>query len=100
VVIGRALMTAPLIASLGGAAALAGAVLLYLASPNQRAATWRGARPRLALAGAAAELAALACFLLVAGPATAVFIWLTAAMLFWSVGPLLTAWRRAREERR
>ena len=88
-------MNPEMLAFAGGLAALAGASLLYLASPNQRATQRKLPRRRLAWTGAAAELLALICFLNVAGPATAVFIWMTAAMLVWSIIPLLAAWRAA-----
>ncbi len=91
-------MTGALIAGLGALMAVAGGLLLYLASPNQRLTERRIARRPAALAGMIAELAALACFLAVAGPATAVFIWLTAAMTLWSIAPLAT-FRRGRKDR-
>ncbi len=82
------------LAGLGGAASLAGAVLLYLAAPKQRVLP-RMIRPRrgLAVAGWALQIVALVCFLQISGAATAVFIWITLAMTFWSLLPLTTAWR-------
>ena len=91
-------MSLELFAVAGGLAAAAGASLLYLASPNQQATRRRPPRRRLAATGAAAEGLALICFLQVAGPATAVFIWMTVAMLVWSIVPLLAAWRAAGAE--
>ena len=85
---------------LGVASGVTGAVLLYLASPNQRVTRRRTARKDLALAGVGAEAVSLAAFLAAAGPATAVFIWMTLAMLAWSIAPLLTVWRDAKGARR
>jgi len=78
---------------------LGGAVLLYLASPNQRLA----ARPfprAAGWAGAVALIAALVPLLGSFGPATAVFVWMTGAMLVWSVLPLAAAWWRGVPENR
>ncbi|MEE4451005.1 hypothetical protein [Novosphingobium resinovorum] len=75
---------------------MAGALLLYLSSPNQsvtplpRRACGRG--------GAAVLLAGQGVLLAWAGPATAVFIALTFASLVWSLVPLLALWLRARGE--
>ncbi len=82
------------LAGLGGLTSLAGAVLLYLAAPKQRVLP-KAVRPRrgLAAAGWLLQALALACFLKISGAATAVFIWVTLAMTFWSVLPLATAWR-------
>lgn len=71
-----------------------GAILLYLASPNQRW-TGRPLAPRpLAGAGALALLVSLALLLGIAGPATAIFIWITLATTVWSLVPLAIAWLR------
>ena len=70
-----------------------GAVLLYLASPNQR---WLAAP--LGTAGRWGGWAALAVGQLllwrIMGVATAIFTSLTLLMLWWSVVPLAVAWRR------
>jgi hypothetical protein len=41
---------------------------------------------------------ALALLLAVQGPATAVFTWMTAAMLVWSIVPVTARWWRFRRE--
>jgi hypothetical protein len=82
------------LAGLGTACALAGGGLLYLASPHQRATARALPRRPLLATGAGAQLVALAAFLGAAGPAAAVFIWITAAMTVWSIAPLATVWRR------
>lgn len=86
------------LALLATIAAFAGAILLYLAAPNQRVTPRTTARKDLLLAGLIAEIVALVAFLVVAGPATAVFIWLTLAMLAWSTLPMLTVWRDAKKK--
>lgn len=87
-------------AVIGVLAGLVGAALLYLGAPHQRVLVRKGSDRRLLLAGTMAEAISLAAFLMVAGPATAVFIWLTLAMLVWSTAPLLTVGRAARRPHR
>jgi membrane protein implicated in regulation of membrane protease activity len=71
---------------------LTGAICCYLASPNQR---WLKAPVRrLAWVGGAAILMALALLLQWAGPATAIFIVVTLAMLILTVAPVVIAWVR------
>lgn len=89
-------MSALVLAILAGLLACVGAVLLYLASPNQR---WTGAAVpgrRLAVGGAGTLVLSLALLLGLAGPATAIFIWMALAMTMWSIVPLAVAWRRRR----
>lgn len=76
-----------------------GAVLLYLASPNQQLARKPMRGRILAGLGGIALIGALALLLGVSGPATAIFVWMTLAMLVWSVVPLGVAWWRWREGR-
>lgn len=85
------------LAALAAAAALCGAGLLYLASPNQQ---WRlsnisGQWPRWAGFG----LIAVSLVLLwqIAGWASTVFILVTILMLSWSIPPLVIAWLQARK---
>lgn len=90
-----------MIAAWGMILAVAGASLLYLASPNQRAIARALPGKSLAAGGGVLLVGGLALLLQWAGPATAVFIWLTLAMLVWSVAPPLAAWlRRAGGEAR
>lgn len=76
------------------ALALAGAFLAYAGAPNQRLTVAGGARPALAWGGIAMLGLSLALMLRRFGPATAVFVWMTAAMLVWSAVPLAVAWWR------
>ena len=78
----------------GGVLTLTGTILLYLASPQQRLAARTPRGRTLAGGGTLALLGALLLLLGVAGPATAVFIWLTLAMALWSIVPLAAAWAR------
>lgn len=77
----------------------AGALALYLASPHQQALTAPRSPRVLGWAGAGGLLLGLVMLLNWAGPATAVFIMLTAAMLVWSTVPLVAAWVRHRGEK-
>lgn len=83
----------------GDAATVMGAMLIYLASPNQ---PLMGNAKRRKLAGRlGAALLTGGLLLLLAGmrPASAVFTAVTLAMLVWSVAPLAAAWwYRPREE--
>lgn len=81
-----------MIAALGASLSLLGGLLLYLASPNQRATARRLPRKPLAWCGTLLFVAGLAFLLGWAGPATAVFIWMTLAMLVWTITPPLAAW--------
>lgn len=82
-----------MLAAIGGATlVLAGAVCCYLGSPNQK---WRKTRVRrLDWVGGAAIVLGLALLLFWAGPATAVFIAMTLAMLIWTMAPVAAAWVR------
>ncbi len=74
--------------------AIVGALLLYLASPNQRATARALPGTALAVAGGAVLALSLAALLRWAGPATAVFIWFTIAMMVWTLAPPAAAWLR------
>lgn len=91
-------MTAAL-AILGVLAGGVGALGFYLASANQKllARSW-SLRTGLS-AGAVGTIVSLAAFLRITGPATAVYLLLTLAMLVWSLVPLLLGWWRYRRER-
>ena len=85
-------------AILAGLCLTAGSILLYLASPNQRLL-----RHPVGRAGRWAGWVALAIgqgllwsFM---GVATALFVSLTILMLWWSVVPLVVAWRRGEAKR-
>lgn len=81
---------------IGAILVMAGAFLLYLASPNQTFIA--AALPRRACRWFAGTvlLAGQAVLLGWAGPATAVFIALTFASLVWSIVPLVFMWLGAR----
>jgi len=84
-------------ALLGLICAVTGASALYLASPNQQMLAQRIA-PRIGcMLGIAALIVSLTSFLQVTGPATAVYVLLTAVMLIWTVLPLAFAWLRKRK---
>lgn len=78
----------------GALAVSIGALLLYLASPNQRLRTREKGRRSTAWAGLVLVLAGIAALLIWAGPATAIFIALTFAMLVWTFVPVAAAWWR------
>lgn len=87
------------IAAVGAFLVMAGAVNLYLASPNQRLTRTPVRRRSAGWAGAAAMIAGVTLLLKWAGPATAIFIALTVAMLIWSFVPVAAAWARRPGER-
>lgn len=72
---------------------LLGTALLYRAAPNQLLRPGLAAGRWIARGGWGATLLGLSALLTWAGPATSVFIWLTALMLVWSLLPLAAAWR-------
>lgn len=78
---------------------VAGAVLLYLASPNQQLTRKATASRWVRWMGLTGLGAGLAILLQWAGPATAVFILLTAVMLVWTLVPIGAAWLRGPKER-
>jgi hypothetical protein len=77
---------------LGHALAILGAILLYLASDNQRLLRRHAPRRVFAIAGFAAEVTSLVTLFQVFGPATAVFVWITITMTIWSIVPLMSVW--------
>ncbi|MCC2977951.1 hypothetical protein LK533_14870 [Sphingomonas sp. PL-96] len=76
----------------GAVLVMAGALACYAAAPHQKLL----ARPGRSRAPVGALLLVLGTALLLqwAGPATALFIACTLAMLVWSVVPLAAAWAR------
>lgn len=88
-----------ILALLASTLLLAGALLAYAATKHQALFANR-APPRVGLLGGALVLIALVAFECVAGPATAVFIWLTGLMLVWSLAPMLARWIRWKTEAR
>lgn len=72
---------------------LLGAALLYRAAPNQALRPGQPAGRWIGRGGWGATLLGLLALLTWSGPATSVFIWLTALMLVWSLLPLAAAWR-------
>lgn len=80
--------------ALAFAAAIAGAVLIYLGAPNQRLLI-RALPPRPALAtGAAACFASLILFLQVMGGAASFFVLLVLLMFVWTSLPFAALLRR------
>ncbi|GEM_PF-1734992 len=88
-----------ILALLAVALLIAGALLLY-ASTRHQALLAKPASRRAGLMGGGLVLGALVTFEGVAGPATAVFIWLTGLMLLWSLIPILAKWIRWKVEAR
>ena len=72
---------------------LIGCLAVYAATKHQ-ALLAKPAPPPVGMVGGGLILSALAAFLCVAGPATAVFIWMTATMLVWSLVPIAAKWIR------
>ncbi len=88
-----------ILAAMGALLVMLGAGILFLASPHQLLLRKPPARPIALGSGASAILAGTLLLLGWAGPATAIFIAMTAAMLVWTLLPLAAAWlRQAREE--
>lgn len=82
-----------MVSTIGIILVAAGALAIYLAHPNQVLAS--RTLPRTAKwSGGVALLLGLAILLSWAGPATAVFIAITDAMLVWTLVPLAAAWLR------
>lgn len=85
-----------LLAWLGLLATLAGATAMYAGTPNQKLLREQ-ASPRLWFrTGCGLWVSGLLLLLTWAGPATAIFMALTAAMLSWSLFPILLAWQHDR----
>ena len=78
----------------GMAIVIAGSLALYLASPQQLLVKRTLPAPILGWTGLVLVFAGLGLLLQWAGPATAVFVAFTLAMLIWTVVPLLPAWLR------
>lgn len=77
----------------------AGALAFYLATPHQQITAEPRAPQVWGWAGAGGLVIGLVLLLNWAGPATAVFIVLTVAILVWSTVPLVAAWIRYRGEK-
>lgn len=82
-----------MIVAAGYCLVLLGALLLYLAAPNQRLP-----RRALGISGALALAIGLALVLTAAGPATSVYIAFTLAISVWTLVPLAVAWWRRPQE--
>jgi hypothetical protein len=76
---------------------VAGALALY-ATTRHQALLPNPAPQTVGRAGWLLVSAALIGFLNVAGPATAVFIWMTALMFVWSLAPVIAKWLRWKKE--
>ena len=90
----------PVLVVVAAGTGVAGAVLLYLASPQQ---SWRAAGPWPARArgwpGGLCVLVSLLALLQLLGALAAAFTWLTLLMLVWSVMPFAGAWRARHRKR-
>lgn len=73
------------------------AASLYLAAPHQRLLAGPLNAPALPVAGLLCAVGALALFLMLMGPATAVFTWMTGLMLVWTIPPVVIGWLRHRK---
>jgi hypothetical protein len=76
------------------ALALGGAFACYAGGHHQRLTNSGSGRPSWRVGGAAMLAVALVLMVGWFGPATAVFAWMTFAMLIWSIAPLVAAWLR------
>lgn len=85
-------------ALLGSLLVAAASLLAYLASPNRKIARAIARPRRFGGAAALAAVAGLALLLCTYGPATAVFIAATLAMLLLSLVPLAIAWLQGMPE--
>lgn len=88
------------LATLAGALLVAGALCLYVATPNQRLLATRPAPRPARAAGCACLVAALAILLALMGSATAVFTWAIGLMTAWTIPPVVIAWLRHRRQAR
>lgn len=79
-------------------AIIGGALGLYVGTPHQALIAGGGARRSGRIAGIVLLAVALALLMTVQGPATAVFTWMTGAMLVWSIVPVAVRWWRFRRE--
>ena len=79
-------------------ATLGGATALYVSAPHQVLLGGAVNRRLWRIAGGVLLAAALAMLLAMLGPATAVFTWMTGAMLVWSIVPVVASWWRFRGE--
>lgn len=89
-----------LFAAIGIVLTLGGATALYAAAPHQKLLAATLPPRRCAMVGALLMAAGLGALLTWAGPATAIFISLTMAMLAFSFVPVAVAWLRHRKEQR
>jgi hypothetical protein len=84
-------------AALAALLLIGGATGLYLATPHQRLL----ARPPAAAWSKPAAMICAACalviLLMLMGPATAVFTWMTGLMLLWTIPPVVVGWLRHRQ---
>lgn len=83
----------PLYVFLSFILAIAGGSLIYLGARNQVLIPANTLRWELRLAGIAALIISLVIMLQWFGPAAAIFTWVTAAMLAWSIVPFVAVWR-------
>lgn len=86
--------------SFGIVLTLLGATALYASAPLQKLLAPTASPKASRLVGWAVLALGLLALLFWAGPATAVFIWVTMATLAWSLVPLGAAWWRHRQETR
>lgn len=79
-------------------AVVTGTTCLYLAAPHQALLARVPDTRILLLAGIAGLAAALGLLLTLMGSATAVFTWVVAMMVLWTVPPIVIRWIRFRRE--
>lgn len=77
---------------------LIGALLVYAGARHQRLLSDRGPRPRLRWLGSALLVAAFPIILGGLSVSVALFVWVAVAMTFWSIAPLIVAWRAWRRK--
>lgn len=82
-------------AAIGMVASVAGAIALYLASPNQQLFPHLTAPRTMGRSGMALLALGLCALMAWAGPATSVYIEIALLMATFSLLPPLVAWRRA-----
>lgn len=83
-----------IVAAIGWLLAAASAGFFYIAAPNQTWLTRPGPSRRNLILGVTLSIVSLAALLSVMGPATSIYIWLTAQMIVLSAAPFVTLLRR------
>lgn len=87
----------PLFIFLSFILAAVGASLIYAGSRNQVLIPASTMQRKLLFTGIAVLIISLVIMLQWFGPAAAIFIWLTVAMLMWSIVPIAAVWWRSKK---